>query len=319
MEKKLRFLTIPHKSVAADYEVTDMQNGFLQNEVAVYRAHRNFLVAYFGKIMKKLHCIRHIRRFDEHIYIVPVNTTNESMLFPISYLARCITYSFDVWPNMYNIYDGIFKRNRIPLAFISSRQAADHLREAVPDTSFVWCPEAVNPGKYRPEKLLEDRKIDLLALGRKYEVYHQRLKMGLRGRNISYVHSSDVPGHMIFSGRDELAKGLAETRVMICFPRSMTNSRALGVETVTLRYFEAMASRCVIVGHAPKELVDLFGYNPVIESDLQDACSQIENIILNIGTYQPFVDRNFLRMLEVGTWNVRARQMMCEIDEVLKL
>ena len=81
-------------------------------------------------------------------------------------------------------------------------------------------------------------------------------------------------GHpVLFSSRHpdelkDLVAGLANSRVSICFPQSITNPERCGkVETVTLRYFESMASKCLIVGKCPLELRDLFGYNPVIEVD----------------------------------------------------
>ena len=55
---------------------------------------------------------------------------------------------------------------------------------------------------------------------------------------------------------------------------------AQGVETLTQRYWETMLSRTVIVGHAPKELIDICGYNPVLE--LPDDKEQINTFILNI-------------------------------------
>ena len=39
------------------------------------------------------------------------------------------------------------------------------------------------------------------------------------------------------------------------------------IETLTQRYWECMLSRIVMLGHAPQELIDLIGYNPVIEID----------------------------------------------------
>ena len=46
----------------------------------------------------------------------------------------------------------------------------------------------------------------------------------------------------------------------------MTQPEVAGdIETLTQRYWECMFSRMVMVGHAPQELIDFIGYNPVIE------------------------------------------------------
>src|SRR5215212_10345929 len=81
-------------------------------------------------------------------------------------------------------------------------------------------------------------------------------------------------------------------------PISMTHpARSGNVETVTLRYFESMAAKCLIVGHCPAELIEVMGYNPVIEADLSSgpaaAAAQIADILADVGRYQPQVDRNF--------------------------
>jgi hypothetical protein len=48
----------------------------------------------------------------------------------------------------------------------------------------------------------------------------------------------------------------------------------------------------------------------MIEVDLNHASNQLEDIISNPAKYQPLVDRNYDRLLEVGTWDVRVRQML---------
>jgi hypothetical protein len=91
----------------------------------------------------------------------------------------------------------------------------------------------------------------------------------------------------------------------------MTHPQRSGdVETVTHRYFESMAAGCIIIGHAPRELVDLFGYNPVIEADVSDPAAQLEAILREPGAHAGLVERNRKRMMEVGTWDVRIRTIL---------
>jgi hypothetical protein len=90
--------------------------------------------------------------------------------------------------------------------------------------------------------------------------------------------------------------------------------RSGGVETVTLRYFESLASRCLVVGKCPAELHDLFGYNPIIEIDAHRPSEQIIEILTEIDRYQEFVDKNRARLLEVGTWDARVKEMLDTIS-----
>jgi hypothetical protein len=118
-------------------------------------------------------------------------------------------------------------------------------------------------------------------------------------------------GHIIFPTREALVKGLSDSKISVCFPSSLTHPQRSGdVETVTYRYFESMASGCLLWGKCPQELSDLFGYNPVIEADRRDPYGQLDEILQNSGKYSELVDRNYQRLLEVGTWRVRAAAML---------
>ena len=96
-------------------------------------------------------------------------------------------------------------------------------------------------------------------------------------------------------------------------PKSLTHPEiAQGVETLTQRYWEAMLSRMIIVGHAPQELIDICGYNPVIElsGDCTESMSLIKDIIANVDKYQSMVDRNYYIALEKGLWNIRMNAVI---------
>ena len=54
------------------------------------------------------------------------------------------------------------------------------------------------------------------------------------------------------------------------------------IETLTQRYWECMLSRCLIVGRAPFELINLIGYNPVIEVEWGNESEQLLRILNNI-------------------------------------
>ena len=79
-----------------------------------------------------------------------------------------------------------------------------------------------------------------------------------------------------------------------------------------------MLSRTVIVGHAPKELIDICGYNPVLE--LPDDKDRINTFILdilsNIEDYQELVDRNRKTALEKGIWSIRMKGVVEWLDNI---
>ena len=71
-----------------------------------------------------------------------------------------------------------------------------------------------------------------------------------------------------------------------------------------------------MVGHAPQELVDFIGYNPVVE--LRDDISAedlIADVLEHIDDYQPLVDRNSATAERVGSWTVRMKWLMEELNK----
>ena len=114
---------------------------------------------------------------------------------------------------------------------------------------------------------------------------------------------------------EQLYEAMGDAKVTITLPRSMTQPEVAGdIETLTQRYWECMFSRMVMVGHAPQELVDFIGYNPVIE--LRDDISAeelIADVLENIENYQSLVDKNRETAEKLGSWNVRMKWLMGEL------
>ena len=107
-----------------------------------------------------------------------------------------------------------------------------------------------------------------------------------------------------------MREAMGDAKITVCLPKSMTHpDMAQGIETLTQRYWEAMLSRMVIVGHAPMELIDICGYNPVLElpDDKEQINTFILNILSNIEDYQELVDKNRQTALEKGIWSIRMK------------
>ena len=70
-----------------------------------------------------------------------------------------------------------------------------------------------------------------------------------------------------------------------------------------------MLSGNLIVGRAPKELIELVGYNPVIDVDWNAPGEQLKNILTNIKDYQTLVDKNFKVALKYASWDNRINDI----------
>ena len=234
----------------------------------------------------------------------------DATCFPTSLWTRFIPYFHDCWESAFSRWESFFKRNRTELAFLTARDAAEHFQRRFPSRRFVWLPESVDPAAHQSDVPLVDRSIDVLELGRKHDAFHDRLTPILLDAHMSHLYEK-VKGEIIFPTHSDLVSGLANSRVSICFPQSITNPERSGkVETATLRYFESMASKCLLLGKCPLELQDLFGYNPVVE--VGDP-TEVVDIIRGIADYQLLVDRNYQRLLEVGTHSARVDSLVAEL------
>ena len=169
-----------------------------------------------------------------------------------------------------------------------------------------WVPEATDVTQFDPRRPLADRPIDILEFGRHYDPFHARIRSYASQRGLRHLYER-TKGEIVFRTRPEFVSGLATSKISVCFPQSLTHPERFGhIETVTSRYFESMASGCIILGRCPDELRTVFDYDPVIEADLSCPEEQLEAILGRIEEYQPLVDRNLQTVQRIGTWYARV-------------
>ena len=262
--------------------------------------------------------VRNFWKAGKAIYLAVLMGPAEYRLFPYCYGREMVVYCFDCWPAKYARWEAFFRRNRIRVAFFSARRSAEHFLKRIPEMNSVWLPEAIDPTVYLNDKPLEERSIDVLEVGRKYDAFHQAITHRLQESLRVHLYEREQ-GQVVFPTREALVTGLGDSKISVCFPSSLTHPERSGdAETVTYRYFEAMASKCLIWGKCPQELFDLFGYNPVIEAVEHDPLGQLDAILQDLGKYQVLVNRNYQRLLEVATWPARAKVMIEVIRAVFE-
>ncbi len=238
--------------------------------------------------------------------------------FPDYTRYEVVPMIWDCWPCFFDKTCGWLRKHGVKTAVFSSRQVAERMRKMFPEMNIIWCAEAVDGSSYTKGKLLKDRQIDLLEFGRSNRriVDPANLEKPDDGGNRLNHVSTRQNGRFVYTN-EQLHEAMGNAKVTITLPRSMTDPDVAGdVETLTQRYWECMFSRMVMVGHAPQELVDFIGYNPVVElrSDIT-AEDLIKDVLLHIGDYQVLVDRNRRVAEEKGTWNVRMKWLMGRLSE----
>lgn len=199
---------------------------------------------------------------------------------------------------------------------MTSSQVAQRIKESLPNINVHWLPEGINVLDYVPGRDLVERSIDIYELGRQKADYH-RILCDLKSENVFssfFCNEYDINGittKLAFPTAKDLLNALPDIKIVISFPQVDTHPEKVGdIETLTQRYWEAMLSRNLIIGRAPNELIRLIGYNPVIDVNWEDPKKQLSDILLNIGSYQKLVDKNYQAARKVASWDNRVKDII---------
>jgi len=224
-------------------------------------------------------------------------------------------YMFDCWPQNTDWVIDFTRIFRIDAVFFSAKQAADRFNERNKRSSCkgLWVPEGIHADSYR-YYAPEQKEIDVLEFGRRYDDYHNEIVEPLRQAGVTHLYSKGK--ELLFKTDDDFIGGLAKSKISLCFPSSLTHpERAGDVSTMTLRYLQSMVSKCLIVGKLPYDMQYLFDYNPVVEIDEQNPAGQLLEILHNFDQYQELIERNYQRVLSHHRWAHRIQTMQHSMEQ----
>lgn len=240
--------------------------------------------------------------------------------FPDYVLYEIIPMIWDCWPCLDDRISTWLAKHQVKSAIFTSEQAAERIQNRFPKMNILIITEGVNISQFHGGKLLKDRNIDVLEFGRT----NRSLLSNECFKGLNRLCTGDLEKRLT---DEELFETMADAKVTISLPKCDTDAEiGDGQETLTQRYWENMLSRILMVGHAPKELVDLIGYNPCIELDgfvshrgmrsykiepldTEVVNQQLTSIVSNIGGYQELVDRNREVALKMAPWEIRMKQI----------
>lgn len=227
--------------------------------------------------------------------------------FPEYAFYETIPLIWDCWPIYFEKTCNWLEKHHVRTAIFTSSQIAERMRQRFPKMNILTITEGVSTESFDKGQNLPSRAISLFEMGSVRRGYFRKKYPD------EYKKLHNKPDSWGNSGQKDLARLLQNSRLTVIFPRSITEPEtAQGIETLTQRYWECMLSRILMVGHGPKELTDLVGYNPVIELDMENDLQQIEGILADISNpiYQELVDRNRETALKMGSWDIRMKQVM---------
>lgn len=264
-------------------------------------------------------CMRLIRKLSSILIFLPHKDKN--IIIPSSggslrydcipyYRYNIIPFLWDVWPDNLELLFNDIKRLKIKMAFVTSKQN----RELIEKTTGIRCyyiPEGIDVTDYNRGEDLINRNIDLYELGRQHPEYHNVI-LSLKDKHFFkgyYANEYDKYGNLqglAFATAGQLLQNINKIKIVVCFPQCDTHpQRAGNIETLTQRYWECMLSGNLIIGRAPKELIELVGYNPVVDIDWNAPEEQLKDVLRNISDYQDLVDENYKVALKFASWDDR--------------
>lgn len=224
-----------------------------------------------------------------------------------------VLWMYDAWEPLFPEIETAIKQYGINLLLTASKQSANYFNGlALENFKSHWIPEAVDVTNY---KFIDynNRKIDVLQLGRKWKEYHEKIKVV--ENDFTYVYEKKA-GEIIFKTREDFLTGLANSKISICVPSDITHPERTGkISTVTNRYLQSMASKCLILGKLPYDMHYLFDYNPIIEIDESNPVAQIKSLLNNYNDYIPLIEKNYQTVKNFHNWNDRIVQIENCISE----
>jgi hypothetical protein len=311
--RKLTILEVPENGLTGEW-LRPIEKSFVGAGLFATSAGGG-IARFLGKSLNKFKIMRNLADLKRRSAIVQIPQLAAYRAFPYGLWGEIIPDCFDCWEPDYPEWEDFLRRMSVKTAFFSARQSAKHMSAAVPGLEAIWAPEGIDPKEYVSSKPLADRTIDVLEMGRKNDAYHSQIDAHCAKMRYSHLFEK-IRGVVVFPHRADMLEGLANTKISICFPSSITHpDRSGSVETLTQRYLESIASGAVLLGKCPGELRDLFEFDPVIEIDERDPTAQLDYMIANIGQYEDLTKRSLARLHQVGTLQRRTTRILSALQD----
>lgn len=235
-------------------------------------------------------------------FVEPVSMSFDT--FPDYMRYEIIPMIWDCWPMFFDKVVDWLRKYHVRTVIFTSSQTAERMRKEFPDMNILAVTEGINTQFYHAGEFLVDRSIDLLEYGSMERNFFRELVPG-----INHVNRNNADGCM--DSFEQLTDTMSHAKVTIALPRCDTAPELTGdIETLTQRFWECMLSRTVLLGRAPKELIDLIGYNPVIDLDRNNPDQQVREIVSRISDYQELVGKNRETALKMAPWEIRMKKVM---------
>lgn len=281
------------------------------NDLEVIKVNQSYTKILFFKVLNKLNLFKVVsfKKKYEISFSVLMGGGFE-VLLPHTFLAKHnMLYMFDAWPRSLVTIKSHASFLNISTLFFSSNEITNIFNRDHSAVKAYWIPEGIRIDDYQ-FKPLHEKNIDVLEFGRKYDFYHNIIREVLEENHFVHLYERNK-GEIVFKNRRQFIDGLSRSKISICIPSNVTHpERSEGISSMTLRYLQSMASKCLIVGIMPDEMRLLFNYCPIIPIDIENADVQIVKILNNYREYIPLIEKNYQEVRNNHTWSMRISKMM---------
>ncbi|BAV10200.1 hypothetical protein SAMN05421788_104430 [Filimonas lacunae] len=290
----------------------DCFDEFEKTIVADQRFHVNFrttkatgIKLYLLKIAVKLGVSFRWRSGGKRIRFAMLMGASFDKLFPAYWWkGDNYVYMYDAWPRFLPYIIKSCKALNIKTIFFSSHKSAEYFNKQASGINAYWIPEGIHVQEYKWRNY-NDKNIDVLEFGRKYDMYHNAIAPALELESRVHLYEK-VKGQVVFQTRADFIDALSRAKISVCVPSNITNpERAEDISSMTLRYLQSMVSKCLIVGVLPEEMKELFNYCPIIEIEEGRYAEQIVEVLNNYDQYIPLIEKNYQAVTESHTWDCR--------------
>ena len=232
-------------------------------------------------------------------FVEPVSISFDT--FPGYACYEIIPLIWDCWPKYFEKTCQWFIKHDVKTAIFTSSQTADRIRGRFPNMNILSITEGINTFLFKNSyKEIQDKQIDL------FEISSVRRSYFKKKYPKEYSDLCNIPPSRSTKTDEDFRSVLSDTKVTIMFPRCDTRPEIAGdIDTLTQRYWECMLSGIIMVGRAPKELIDLIGYNPVVNLDKENEVDHIKEIINHADDFQELTERNRQVALNMADWSIR--------------
>jgi Glycosyl transferases group 1 len=223
------------------------------------------------------------------------------------------SYYTENFPTITGAYDHIFSTTQEGADAVRSRFGTSSSVLAQGFDCLTWA------------SLNDLRGIDLIGFGRQPQTYHREFQRSFHteGSPLLYLHSplGAVKGSAVWDERPMMLKLLQRSKLSLAFHLGMEpeTDRPRAATFVTSRWFESLATGCLVVGKRPpgKMAKELFCWpDALIElpDNPVDASAAIVDLAANVGFLRKTRARNVVEMIRRHDWRYRIREIYQHFD-----